>query len=693
MNHFGRHLVVCVFTSVLVLSFLLSAVPVSLAQSTLPPPPPLLLGTAWYPEQWPESRWDADLALMQQSGVHMVRVAEFAWSRMEPEEGKYDFDWLDRAITAAAKHNIYTVIGTPTAAPPAWLTQKYPETLRMNADGRLDQHGNREQYNFANPKYRELARKIAEQMAKRFGHNPYVLGWQIDNEYEMASYDPGTKAQFQQWLKARYGTLDNLNARWTTAYWSESYTSWDQIPIQVGYGNPGLLLSWMRFVSDTWRSYQKNQLEVLRANSDSAKFITTNTMGWFDGYDHYTVEQDLDLAAWDDYVGEGRLDPVKNGFAHDLTRGFKQKNFWVMETQPGSVNWADINNFLDKGEVRAMAWHDVGHGADTVSYWQWRSALNGQEEYHGTLLGPDGTAVPLYTEVAQVGKEFEKAGAVLAGTSVKSEVALLHSYDSRWAINWQRHNKNYDPNVELGSYYGAIRPIAQSVDILPPTADLSSYKLVVAPGLNVLSDAAAKNLADYVRSGGHLVFGQRSAMKDDDNGLQPDRQPGPLGEILGGRVEQYYALIDPVPVEGQWGTGESPYWAELLSIKDKDTEVLLRYGKSNGWLDGQPAAITRKVGKGRITYIGAWLDPKTMENAAKWMTKTSGVTTLLPNVPTGVEVSVRQGSRGTIYILVNLSKQPQGITLPSAMSDVLEGGSKSSVQLPVYGVAVLAVSH
>ena len=150
-----------------------------------------------------------------------------------------------------------------------------------------------------------------------------------------------TKAQFQQWLKARYGTLDNLNARWTTAYWSESYTAWDQIPIQVGYGNPGLLLSWMRFVSDTWRSYQKNQLEVLRANSDAAKFITTNTMGWFDGYDHYTVEQDLDLAAWDDYVGQGHLDAAKNGFAHDLTRGFKQKNFWVMETQPGSVNWAD----------------------------------------------------------------------------------------------------------------------------------------------------------------------------------------------------------------------------------------------------------------------------------------------------------------------------------------------------------------
>ena len=217
-----------------------------------------------------------------------------------------------------------------------------------------------------------------------------MLGWQIDNEYNEASFDPATKAQFQQWVKARYGTLDNLNARWTTAYWSESYTAWDQIPIQTSYGNPGLLLSWMRFVSDTWRSYQRNQLEVIRANSDSRQFITTNMMGWFDGFDHYTVAEDLDMAAWDDYVGQGHLKPGRNGAAHDLTRGFKRKNFWVIETQPGSVNWADINNFLDKGEVRAMAWHDVGHGADAVSYWQWRSALSGQEQYHGVIVGPDG---------------------------------------------------------------------------------------------------------------------------------------------------------------------------------------------------------------------------------------------------------------------------------------------------------------
>ena len=663
------------------------------AQSSAPAPPPLLLGTAWYPEQWPESRWETDLNLMQQAGIHMVRVGEFAWSRMEPEEGHHDLDWLDRAITAAAKHNIYTVIGTPTAAPPAWLTQKYPETLRMEQDGRRAEHGNRVQFNWANPKYREFARNIAEQLAKRFGHNPFVLGWQIDNEYSEVSFDPETKAQFQQWLKARYGSLDNLNARWTTSYWSETYTAWDQIPIQVGYGNPGLLLSWMHFVSDTWRSYQKNQLDVIRANSDRRQFITTNTMGWFDGFDTYTVEQDLDLAAWDDYVGEGHLNPIRNGAAHDLTRGFKQKNFWVMETQPGFVNWAKINNSLDKGEVRAMAWHDVGHGADAVSYWQWRSALNGQEQYHGTLIGSDGTPVPLYPEVAQVGKEFAKAGPVLAGTSVKSDVAILHSYDSRWTIKWQKHNNQYDPIEEILSYYGPLRTIAQSVDIISPTASLSQYKLVVAPGLNVISDAIAKNLISYVQAGGHLVLGQRSGMKDDDNSLQPERQPGPLVNLLGGRVEQYYALTQPVLIEGKWGTDECPLWAELLSTRDPGAEVLMRYGKSNGWLDDQPAAITRKVGNGRITYIGAWLDPKTMAQAAKWMTDTSGVKRAFGPVPDGVEVSPRYGTHKTVFVLINFSAATQTIALPSTMEDVLEGGSKQSVTLDHYGVAVLAAAH
>ena len=656
-------------------------------------PPALYLGTAWYPEQWPESQWDADLSLMEAAHIRFVRIGEFAWSKLEPSEGQYDLDWLQRAVDAAARHHIAVVIGTPSAAPPAWLTSKYPETLRIKEDGRPDQHGNRQQFNWADPKYRELARAMAEQMAKRFGHDPNVIGWQIDNEYASESYGPADKAQFQQWLKARYGTLDNLNDKWTTAYWSETYSDWSQVPIQTTYGNPGLLLSWKRFVSDTWRSYQKNQLDAIRANADHRQFITTNMMGFFDGYDHYTVSQDLDLASWDDYVGTGQLNPIYNGAAHDLTRGFLRKNFWVMETQPGFVNWQVNNNSLDKGAVRAMAWHDVGHGADAVSYWQWRSDLNGQEEYHGTLLGADGTPVPLYAEVARLGTDFAKAGPALAGTTVHSDVAILHSYDAFWAINWQRHNRAFDPLAAMVAYYGAIRALTHSVDIVNPSVDLSQYKLVIAPALNVLTDQQAKNLIDYVHNGGHLVLTQRSAMKTIDNALQPQRQPGPLVPLLGGRVEQFYALDTTIPISGAWGSGPTNTWAELLSTSTPDTKVLMRYGKTPiGWLDDQPAAITRKVGNGSITYIGANLEGDTLANAAKWMVADANLHPAFGTLPPGVDLYIRSDAHHEVWILINFGDTPQTITLPSAFEDVLADTSKPtthSVTLNRFDVVVL----
>jgi beta-galactosidase len=655
-----------------------------------PEVPTLLLGAAWYPEQWPESRWGTDLDLMQKTHLHLVRIGEFAWSSLEPEENRYELDWMERAIDLAGKHGIYVVIGTPSAAPPAWLTQKYPETLRMLQTGQSVEHGERQQFNWANPKYRELVRRIDEQLAKRFGHNPYVIGWQIDNEYREVSFDSDTHRQFQDWLQARYGTLDNLNRRWATSYWSQTYSSWDQIPIETDHGNPGLLLSWKRFVTDTWRSYQRNQIDAIRRYADARQRITTNMMGWFDGYDHYTVSRDLDFAAWDDPIGQGHFDPVRNGAAHDLTRGFKHKNFWVMETTAGPTGWAKINTMLDKGEMRALLWHDVGHGADAASYWQWRDALNGEEQNHGSLVDVDGTPDPLYSEFAQVGLEFEKAGPFLKETSVQSEVAIIHSYESRWTLDWQKLHKSYDPIDELLSYYKPLHELGVSIDIVSPLDDLSRYKLVVAPGLNVLPQSVADNLIRYVQQGGNLVLGQNSAMKDEDNARWPQRQPGPLADLIGGRVEQYFALMSGVSVAGIWGSNEGQLYAEQLQAQAPDSEVLMRYGEGNSWLADAPAAITRKVGHGTITYIGIWMNEAGMRTAAQWMLATSGVTPEFSPVPEGIEVYRRVGSGKTVFIVENLSKGEQTVPLPRAFESVLDGVTVHSVTLPVYGVAVLA---
>ena len=680
------------FKLLLLSACLLGLVANSRAQAALPRGPgvpPLLLGAAWYPEQWPEGRWDADLTLMQQAHINFVRVGEFAWSTLEPKEGVYQLDWLDHAIRAAERHHIAVVLGTPSAAPPAWLTGKYPETLRTLETGRKDQHGNRQQFDWSDPKYRELARAVAEKMAVRFGHDPNVIGWQIDNEYANESYGPETQARFDDWLHAKYKTLDNLNARWTTAYWSETYQDWSQIPIEETYGNPGLLLNWKEFVSDTWRSYQKNQLDAIRAHADPRQKITTNMMGWFDAYDHYTVAKDLDFTSWDDYVGTGQLDLVRNGAAHDLTRGFLRRNFWVMETQPGFVNWSPDNNALNKGEVRAMAWHAIGHGAEAVEYWQWRSALNGQEQYHGTLLGADGEPVPLYAEVQQIGTDFAKAASALAGTTVESKVAILQDYESRWAINWQRHNKAFDPVDSLLSFYRPVRRLARSVDVVSDTAPLGAYQLVIAPALNLLTPAAIENLEAYVKGGGHLVFGQRSAMKDADNSLFPQRQPGPLAALLGAKVEQFYALDAPVPITGSWGSGTDTIWAEQISVTSPETKVLMRYSKSNGWLDGQPAAVTRKVGKGSITYLGAALDKSTMHSAAEWMMQEADLTPVMPELNAEVDLSIRSGAGKRILIFTNYGAAPVTIPLPAPMTDILRGGSVVSITLAPYDVAVM----
>jgi len=651
----------------------------------------ILMGVAWYPEQWPESRWEEDLRLMEAANLKVVRIAEFAWSRMEPSEGHYDFDWLERAISLAAKHHIISVVGTPTATPPAWLTQKYPETLRMEPNGQRVTHGNRAHGSVSSPRYREFCRRIAEQMAIRFGHNPNVVGWQIDNEYGYAlmSYDDIARHQFQGWLQAKYESLDNLNSRWTTSYWSQTYDSWEEIPIPIGGNNPGLMLDWKRFVTYTWTSYQQNQIDAIRKHADARQFITGNLMGFFDGFDHYQITEPLTFASWDDYVGSGHVDPAYNGLAHDLTRGFKRQNFWVMETQPGAVNWASVNNFLNRGEARAMAWQAIGHGADDVNYWQWRSALNGQEEIHGVLVGPDGTPVPFYDEVSQIAHEFAQVENSFRDTVPVSQVALLYSYDSHWAIQFQKHTEKYDDIGLLKSYYRVLRHLSQSVDVVSPYAPLDSYKLVVAPSLNVLPKDLGDHLLEYVRNGGQLVLGPRSGMKDEFNALLPQRQPGYLADALGARVEQYYALEKEFPVSGTWGRGSASIWADQLKTRVPDAEPLLKYGKSNGWLDDQPAAVTRAYGKGRIIYIGAILDDKLMAAAAEWMVQKSGVTPVFGSLPEGVEVSRRTGGGKQVFILINYTQENRRVALPHPMKALLENKQVEMLELAPYGVLVL----
>ncbi len=652
---------------------------------------------------------------MEKAHFSVVRIGEFAWSTMEPSEDHYEFTWLDRAIALAASHHIAVVLGTPTDAPPSWLTSKYPETLRVDESGARAQHGNRRQFNYADRLYRRFCAEIVRQMARRYGHNPNVIGWQIGNEYTDESFDTATRAQFQQFLRDKYKTLANLNENWATAYWSQTYSDWSQIPFPTHESNPGLLLEHKHFVTATWRSFQRNQINVLRPLISSSQFITTNIGGlaWSDNWDHYSITADLDLASWDDYVGQGHLDASKNAMLNDFVRGWRRENFWVMETQPGSVNWAPINTTLVPAETRAVAWQDVGHGADAILYWQWRSALNGQEQYHGAIAGPDGKPNPIYAEIQQLGAEFREVRSALRRTSPRANIALLHTYDSRWTIDFQPHTHEYDQQQVLLRFYKPLENIAASngeaVDIIDPTrAPLASYKFLVAPSLNVIDVALAAKLIAWVRAGGHLLLGPRSGMKDQFNSLNTQRQPGPLVSSLGGRVEQYYALdhtmhlTSPTQSLQLSATATADTWAEVLSLRSSGTSVSLEYIDPNGWLDHQPAMITRSIGQGSISYLGTLPDDATLATAIQQAAKDAGIAP--PGTPSsnGIEICrrVSDDSRRNVVIVINHTGKPANVTFPTRYKSLLKSNPDGSalstlsptgtiVTLPAQGVAVL----
>ena len=659
----------------------------------------LHLGAAYYPEHWPRERWPEDVRLMREAGLSVARMAEFAWSTMEPEAERFDFAWLAEAIGLLAENGIATVLGTPTAAPPAWLVQRHPDLMAVAADGRRVQFGHRCHSCVTSPDFHDAARRIVRAMAERFGRDPNVIGWQLDNEYNRVCYCDRCRDRFQGYLAERFGSLEALNEAWATRYWSQTYSAWEQIPLPIsprdavltGPHNPGLRLEFRRFVTESYRRFQRLQIAELRPRLGPGVWITHNFMGWFDGLDHYVMTEDLDFASWDWYVGTGHHDHLASGAAHDLTRGFKRRNFWVMETQVGHTNHMPVNNALNKGEARAMAWHAVAHGADAVLYWQWRMALGGQEQYWGTVVDQAGQPRPYYEEIQQVGREFAAVGPLLAGTTPAAEVAILNSYDDRWAIHAQRLHEDFDYVSHLTGYYRPLAGRNVAADVVSVDAPLDGYRLVIAPALHLVNDERAARLRAFAERGGHLMLTIRSGMKDDRNALLPVRQPGPLAEVAGVEVEDYYALLDPVPVAGPWFAGTSRVWAERLEPRNgAEVRVVARFGPSNGWLDGQPAVTVRPCGRGRVYVVGAWLDEAAQQALVDRIVAGAGVEAVL-EAPAGVEARRRVGGEGReVLLLINHERTEQTVALPwpahEHLSDTEVGGD---LRLPPYGVAVL----
>ncbi len=361
-----------------------------------------------------------------------------------------------------------------------------------------------------------------------------------------------------------------------------------------------------------------------------------------------------------------------------------------METQPGHVNWSPVNNELNKGEVREMAWHAVAHGADAVLYWQWRPAAGGQEQYHGALLDQSGQPRPLYQEIQQLGQDFKTASDLLVGSVIKAEVALLNSYDSRWSIHWQRHHREFSYEAHFNNYYSPLAKRNLDVDVISADEPLDGYALVIAPALLVLNDRRVEQIKEFVKRGGTLVLTLRTGMKNSYNALLPTRPPGPLAELAGIEVEDYYALQDPIPVKGQLFAGTSSLWAERLKIIDPErTLPLAHYGSANGWLDGQPAITVHPYGSGMVYFIGACLDDASQDILMDHILSSAGIRTF--KTPVNIEVHKRTGGMGKeFFIIINHGSSEQAVELPwPAYEHLAHREVERVITLPPYGIAIL----
>ena len=643
-------------------------------------------GVDYYPEHWPEERWPEDARLMAEAGFNIVRLAEFAWSKMEPREGQYDFDWLDRAISVLASHDIRVVLGTPTASPPPWLMTKHPDIFRVREDGRRVTFGNRRTYCPNNPVYHEYSRQIVTAMAEHYADHPAVIGWQIDNEFGDRCYCPVCSLAFRDWLRRRYGSLDELNEKWGTIFWSHVYTDWDQIPPPLTTGgspNPGLALDFYRFSSDSYVAYQQMQIDILREKCPE-HFITHNFMGFkYSRINYFDLADSLDFVAWDNYrrmqwTMHAKVDPSHGALGADAMRGLKRQNFWVMEQQAGSGGWEIVSVTPRPGELRLWAYQTIAHGADAVIFFRWRTARFGTEQYWHGLLDHDARPSRRYEEIKRLGAEIGKACEHIYGSTVKPAVAMLLSYDSRFAFQIQANNPQFSYPEHFHQFYQALYDRHVAIDIAAPIADLSAYKLVVAPALHVVSDAATKNLKRFVEAGGVLVVTQRSGVKDEANAVVNQRLPGLLAELCGVEVDEYDSLAPDMHNGLEFALPElassSPVpvstWCDVL--KPNGATVVARY--TQDYYAGKPAITLNRFGQGQAVYVGTLGHAPLYEALVEWLLDLAGVHPLL-TAPEGVEVTERwQGDQRLLFVL-NHTDREQEVALDGRYTDLLDGSA------------------
>jgi beta-galactosidase len=628
------------------------------------------LGVCYYPEHWPESWWARDARRMVEMGLSRVRIGEFAWSRIEPEPSVLIWDWLDRAVETLHTAGLGIIMGTPTATPPKWLVDQMPDMVACDAQGHPRNFGSRRHYCFSHTGYAAECDRIVEAMAQRYGEHPGVVAWQTDNEYgchdTAISFSLAARDAFRIWLAAKYGDVASLNKAWGNVFWSMEYRSFAEIDLPnltVTEANPAHWLDFRRFSSDQVVCFNRRQTEILRSHSPG-RDIVHNFMGFFTQFDHHAVGRDLDVASWDSYpLGfleqfwfsdeEKQLycrqgHPDIAAFHHDLYRGCqKDGRWWVMEQQPGPVNWARFNPAPLPGMVRLWTLEAMAHGAELVSYFRWRQAPFAQEQMHAGLLRPDSVDDVAVAEVRMAAAEIETLGEL--GKPPKS-VALVFDYQSAWVTDIQPQGRGFSALRGAFEYYSALRQFGLDIDIVSPDADISDYAMVVIPCMPILSDGLVQRLADFA---GVVVVGPRTGSKTENFQIPETLPPGKLQNLIPIKVCRVESLRD--------------------GFIEKGTDVSVQ-----GWLehvdsDIQPLTATYS-GRGttwqwgRVTYLAGGTDQAGLKYIFNTLCKQAGLDIVdLPR-------DIRLRSNGNLRFAFNYGTAP--VELPELLAGELQCGSR-----------------
>lgn len=636
----------------------------------------MYIGADYYPEHWERERWAIDAKMMKEAGFNVVRMAEFAWIKMEPTEGEYEFTWLDEAIETLGREGVKVILGTPTGSMPAWVALKYPEVVVTERNGNKTPYGNRKDNCPTSKSYRALGGKITEAMAKHYAHHDNVIGWQTDNELGGPNcYCNTCKVAFQEWLTKKYITIENLNEKLGTIFWSHTYRSFNEVPLpRREFSNPSMELDYCRFHSEQVVSFQKEQIDIIRKLCPD-KFITHNLMGFYDNINYYDLAKDIDFVSWDYYYSGGSYknrfsDYVTGAAAHDLMRSLKKKNFWIMENSAGPLGWDAYSRNLRPGEFRHMTLQNVAHGAEGQVWFRWRTCRYGTEQYWHGILGHDGIAGRRYKEAKEVANILHKVSPLIEGAEIISEVAIVLSYEDRWAFRLQKNSPSFDYVNHLMKYYKALSKQGVNVDFVEPNEDISTYKLVILPTNYIMTEEFGDKITSFVDQGGVIITTFRTGVKDIYNVPYVMILPGYLRKVTGVRVEEYESISEDykykVSLEG------SSYEAEVLAdwVTLEGAQSLGIYEEKD--LENFAAITVNSYGNGKAYYVGTSFTEKEPYNKIIAAALKDGNIKTFGLLPEGVEIVQRTKAEKTYMFVINHTDETVNMNLPKG-KDIISG--------------------